>query len=256
MNEIVAAIIGAGASFIVATIGWLFEHQRAVQSERKVLAFEQATEVGATSSKNRLLNRFGFTRDFVRDERTIGQFWTTVGNTIDQPTFNLPLDFGKQLEPRIQAGPPHQCDFRVEILGGLVAKEVLNYSVGTTIRGGVKMTKEEADACYSLDAFKSEFVSYDVDYPLERLDLSVTFPEGYIVQCYTGVFLAHSECVHTREQLRMKNEGALVQLRNRATLSVSAPLLGFRYAIYWTPLEKRAFDALGTPPQQTKPAEN
>lgn len=162
-----------------------------------------------------------------------GKFLVSESGKIESPPELLSSSLSKSKKNvRLELTEPTGSEFRVYIEGLLYSTDgVLSYEVRGRASRAVLMTKEEVDVEYKNSEFKYEYVSQDVSMLVKRLDIEVVFPEGFGVTPHPGVFFGSTEILHNLELRRVSFEYA----DRRATLSVSDPLVGLTYLIYWTP---------------------
>jgi hypothetical protein len=119
----------------------------------------------------------------------------------------------------------------------------------TTSPVHLKMTEEVEKAIYMYEQdapeqpvfnnSRVEFVSFFVVEPIERLELSVTFPFDYRVggQSQIGVRYGRTSTVHDIEEQRLRNSvfSKLGNGRQTLSLEVAKPMIGLHYYLYWVP---------------------
>lgn len=271
METIIAALI-SGVAVIVAAIIAARERRRAKDAETNVEQLEKSIAETSGLCQEDYLRRYAFKAASVTDVRTIkdlqgtveqlrqyhgvkimdkgislaslpGRVWVAPGRIVEDPSLVAPTNFSKAVTLAIKSRAPDRCEFTVEIAGGLTeADPGLDYGFRTTYSRGVVMTKEEVEQAYREHVFKNEYQSFDVDFPLDELELCVKFPERYRVECFPAVFVGYSERMHNLELERAK--GGLKVTPTEARLRVKEPLLGFRYAIYWLAPPEKEFARL------------
>lgn len=273
MDTIVASLVGATATILVAIFGYL----RIREERRRVEKAQQATdslqrETTATGAliRDELLLRYGFKMESVKDlvelidldgscqvtkshqgvqvvlgNTTIGQIRRSLSGSgvITQLPQLQPLSYGKAVQIAVNGQDAHQCDFQIEITPALALGDPpLDYSHVYKVSNAFVMTREEAVEAYRNDPFKLEYHTLHVDFPIDSLEIEIVFPEGYAVDTFPGVFFGNSEEIHLLELGRVK--GGFERGARGATLKVRGPLVGFRYLIFWDPLPREAVDAL------------
>lgn len=272
MQTIIAGVIGA-AAVIAASIIAAVQAGRAKDAKDDVNELQETIAETSSLREQEYLRRYAFKAASVSDVRTVkdlqgtvevvrqyqgvkvvdkgislgylpGRVWVSPGTITKEPSLIPPPSFSKAVSLVIQSSESQRCEFTVEIAGGLTEGDTgLDYGFRTTYCRGVVITKEEMDQAYRDDVFKNEYVSFDVDFPLDELELRVEFPEQYKVQCFPAVFLAYSECMHGLE-LQKTRDGFEAMSTGGARFKVKEPLLGFRYAIYWIPPPEKEVDRL------------
>jgi len=134
------------------------------------------------------------------------------------------------------------------IPGALQYGESLSYSLSAEIDKGFLVTKEEVEK--STEEFKREYWAFCVVSLMEKLELEVSFPEGYSVKCNVGVSLGpiiRSEVSMDGEELsRIRGNKWFVTSNGSARLTVMKPLIGFSYLIYWIPPAEKIVAELRT----------
>lgn len=140
------------------------------------------------------------------------------------------------------------CQFFITVAGGGLSEKdgEINYSYVYSASRAFCMTKEEADQAYKDEPFKYEYCSVVVASPMKRIELEVEFPDGYVIkQPYLATFVGLTEFINDKEFEKRSEQGCLKQIGdNIARLEINEPAIGFRYAIYWTPISKKEYEKL------------
>lgn len=255
LEAVIGGVLGAVGTIIGALIAVL-GHRR---NDRKVRSIENAA-IGSVEA----LPGFGLHAAYVNDFRTLLDLEGTVeivrkfGNIkVTEPGTNISyipgrmrvipgflqtppellpdIGYEKALKLEIRKSDRQSCEFTVEIQGGLSTNDPeLSFGFRAVAEGAVVTTKEEMEKQYKNDAFRNEYVSSDIDVPMDVLELCVEFPPSYNVKCFPAVFIGHSEVMIDRELQRTK-DGLMMTETGGARFRVENPVLGFRYAIYWIP---------------------
>jgi len=159
---------------------------------------------------------------------------TPGGKIKSGPSLRSHSAFPKDLSLVILKKTDQECEFQLEITGGLTANDPpLDFEISTDLSKAVLMSREEVETAYHNDLFKRDYHSMDVEFPVDSLELSVIFPENFPIQLFAGVFAGRSEVLHDPEYNRVK--GGFTTNSRGATFKIDGPLVGFRYFIYWTP---------------------
>ena len=94
------------------------------------------------------------------------------------------------------------------------------------------MTREEVEKTYHDQNFKYEYISLRTEMPTDKARLEISFPKGYPVELYPGVFFGdESESLHDSELNRVA--GGFTKTPLGARFIVTKPVVGFNYIIYW-----------------------
>lgn len=139
------------------------------------------------------------------------------------------------------------CRFFINIAGGGLSEKdgEISYSYAYSISKGFCMTKEEADQAYKDDPFKYEYCAMAVTNPTELIELEVRFANGYAIRPYLAAFVGYTEFINDKELKKRSDEGCLTRIDDiGARFRIKQSLIGFRYAIYWTPMLKKDYEKL------------
>jgi len=164
-----------------------------------------------------------------------GRLWVdTPGGTIkSDPRLVTHTDLGKNISLVIRKKTATECDYAVEITGYLTGDDPsLDYEIEVNYSKVVLMTKNEVQASYASASFKFDYHSFDVEYPIESLDLEVIFPQGFAVTAYGGVFQGRTENLDAQEFQRVQK--GFTRNNRGGRFSIKKPAIGFRYFIYWS----------------------
>ena len=133
--------------------------------------------------------------------------------------------------------------FFVHLTGGLAPKakdeqpQLLSYDFKYSLSKAFIMTKEEADKTYRNSLFRDEYSMVGISCPIDVAELEVEFPERYLVKPpFLAVFVGLAEDINVRETNERVKQHCLTPIEdNKFRLEVKQPIIGFRYAIAWTP---------------------
>ena len=137
-------------------------------------------------------------------------------------------------------------EYQIEIAGGLNYGEKLNLECSAEVKGAFFMTREEVEQ-HAPRSFKKEYHSFSVVTPVERIEIDITFPEGYAVEAFPGVCIGSvlsDKYMHNEELGRIEKNQWFQKSNTSASLQIDEPIIGFSYLIYWMPPPKRLVDAL------------
>lgn len=164
-----------------------------------------------------------------------GKFWigTPGGSIVAEPRLNVHPGFPKHVELKIESFNTTQCHYRVDVVGSLTEEDPkLDFDIEVTYKRGSLMTRQEAEEAYQSHLFKHDYLAFDIEAPVDDMDLEVEFPSEVPVSLHPFAFFGWSEIENQRE-LR-KISGGFNTDGHRAKLTVGDPLIGLRYAIYWS----------------------
>lgn len=108
------------------------------------------------------------------------------------------------------------------------------------------MYKEDVEA-NATETFRKEYWSFKVHGVVDELEIRVNFPEGYRPTARAGVWIGSNlddKYIDAQELKRVESRFRQPPDSTAALFGVKKPLLGFTYAIYWVPLEKKQVEAL------------
>jgi len=110
------------------------------------------------------------------------------------------------------------------------------------VEKAIWMFEQDAPEQPAFNNSRVEFVSFFVIEPIERLELSVTFPYNYRAggQSQIGVRYGRTSTVHDVEEQRLRNSvfGKIANGRQTLSLEVEKPVIGLQYYLYWVPPRK------------------
>lgn len=188
-------------------------------------------------------------RDGVTITNISGRVWVSHpgGKIITAPHLMGAPSFTKAVELKVIAtteqAAGQECEFKIEVTGGLTNGDPgLDYEYQAVYSKGVCVTREEMADAYRGDEFDKEYHSFDVVEVINKLELEVTFPEGYKVHAYPMVFFANGETI-VQKELQQIIPG-FSKTATPSVLRVDQPKVGFRYAIYWIPPSAREVEQL------------
>lgn len=258
---VIAAVIGVvgtvGGSTISAIAG-ARQGRKAARSDA-----ESLSQQTAKSFQAQLVERFGFKAEKIASHMTVldvagnasvsrrwrgikvqeghsvshvsGEFWvTTPGGTISKlPELTGVDGYRKEVSFVPVSRSDNRCRYRVEIAGSLLPSDPpLDFDLEVQYEHCVLMSRKAVDEAYVNEAFKRDYVAFDVEVPIDSLELKIEFPPGTDVTTYPSVFYGWSEHPHSQELARSKS--GFEPLPSGGRFVVREPLVGFRYLIYWT----------------------
>lgn len=163
-----------------------------------------------------------------------GRFEIAAGRIAGQPLLSVKSGFPKAVQLRVTRFDPTNCEYLIGITGGLTAGDPkLDYSVVVDYIASFRMTRAAAELEYRTSSFHHEYLSMDIVIPLHQLDIDVLFPAGYAADAFSAVFIASTEVMDHDEVMRVS--AGLTCTARGAHLTVSKPMVGRRYCIYWIP---------------------
>ena len=260
--EIGAALI-TGVSSLAAGLGggWLGGKK---QGERKVRAkLESQAEINSSSLHDQMIDFFGLkighlksamkisdtgdcvvTRSFREVEivqgssisHIPGKFETLTpgARIISGPEVSIVNGFSKLVDAKITRRTDQRCEFVIDIAGDLDSgDDGLNFDIAIEYSGNVLMDMGSVRSAYANDIFKWDYLFFDVQLPVDNLEIDVSFPEAKKFEMYSIVFFGSSEHIHHNESRRVAR--GFEATSGRARLMVDKPRIGFRYAVYWKP---------------------
>lgn|GEM_PF-6808599 len=154
------------------------------------------------------------------------------GRITRHPAFIRKVKFRKPviLTPRVQE--ENLSLFDVVIKGSLTQTDPkLNFEYESSVTKSFLMTREEVDKAYQKQDFKYEYISLRMEMPTDKAELDISFPKGYPVEFFPGVFFGESESMHDSELNRVTK--GFSTNGSTARFTVINPLVGFNYIIYW-----------------------
>ncbi|MBV9611197.1 MAG: hypothetical protein JO091_01940 [Acidobacteriaceae bacterium] len=160
-------------------------------------------------------------------------------------------EFPKEISLVLTKDTPAEREYNIEIPALLTPNEPpLDFEIETEFCKSVFMYREAVDAAYSNDEFKRDYHAFDVEFPINKILLEVSFPENFPVTTFAGVFAARTENFYDVEFQRVK--GGFEKTTRGGRFAITSPLVGCRYFIYWTVPPKSALPAIhaGAAPQE------
>ena len=118
--------------------------------------------------------------------------------------------------------------------------QLVSMKIGETIEKGIFMDQASTPV-HPIFRSKVESISLLVVEPIDRLELSATFPPGYGVggALQISVRYGRTATVHDIEEQRLKSNGALKPDNNGGQqtlrLVVDLPMMGLQYYLFWEP---------------------
>ncbi|HZS46645.1 MAG TPA: hypothetical protein VFC63_16330 [Blastocatellia bacterium] len=168
-----------------------------------------------------------------------GRVWVAGRGKIAEKPKLMEAKFGndttaKDVDIKIVGSGKDYCDYKIIIAGQLTYDDGdLSYSTFTKLERMIVMSKAEFDEVYNDPGFPYEYITLEPELPSKALILKVSFPDGYSVKAYPGVFYGDSDTLHNVELGRVKT--GFSQNGYSYIFRVAEPLIGFRYCIYWSP---------------------
>ena len=202
----------------------------------------------ACTSSLSILNRQGDSRvkrawQEIRSRREVANipgrfFLATPGGSIagKGPRFIEPSNFPKAVtwSPEVKRrNGVHEIEYTVTITNFLTPFDPpLNYGIEVDYDRGVLMNLQAVKDAYANDAFKWDYHSVKVAFPVDQLTIEVEFAEDFGFETFPSVFYGH-ESYHDLEFQRVRKgfKGGLKSLKS--TFRIEDPKLGFEYLIYW-----------------------
>lgn len=228
MVEIIAALITGVASLASGWYGGNRSGKKKLQSQ-----FELQAEANAKSFQDGLVDRFGWKaascRSFMevfntegdarctRSWRGVqpndgisishmpGMFWTgTPGSSIRKyPEVEVVGEFPKHVSIVKSTEFAQECKYRVEIVGSLTHDDpLLDFDLTVEYEKTVLMTSAEVEKAYASDVFKNDYMAFDVEIPIDEIEIEVAFPPESGFKAFPCVFFGSSELVHNKELQR------------------------------------------------------
>ncbi len=105
----------------------------------------------------------------------------------------------------------------------------LSYSVEIDCERGVLTSPEAVKRAYAKDAFKWDYYSVRVTFPIERLTIVVEFGTDWSIKTFPGVFYGHE----SHHELKFQRVCEGFSGGSRSTFKIEEPKFGFEYLIYW-----------------------
>jgi|RhiMethySRZTD1v2_1073278.scaffolds.fasta_scaffold02811_22 Predicted nucleotide-binding protein containing TIR -like domain len=169
---------------------------------------------------------------------------TTPGGKITRPpSFVKPVKFPKPVTMKYKVQTDELCEFGVAITGSLTNFDPeLDFEYESSIERFCLMTQEEINQAYKESDFPYEYISLRSEMPTDKTIVEIQFPEGYKVECFPGVFFGESESIHDLELYRVRN--GFETLPRGARFSITQPLIGFNYLIFWLSPPLAKFDRM------------
>lgn len=157
---------------------------------------------------------------------------TRNGRITRHPAFIRKVKFRKPviLTPRIQEN--NLSVFDVVIKGSLTQSDPkLDFEYESSVTKSFLMTREEVEKGYQKQDFKYEYIALRMEMPTQKAELDISFPKGYPLEFFPGVFFGESESMHDSELNRVTKGFSTTGCSARFT--VIKPVVGFNYIIYW-----------------------
>ena len=244
---------------MVAVIGLFLQEVRRRDAKRKSeqrmqeVAIDQSEKAAqdygwraqACTSSLSILNRQGDSRvkrawQGIRSRREVANipgrfFLATPGGSIAErgPRFIEPTNFPKAVtwnREIKQSNGVHEIEYTVTITNSLTPHDPpLNYGIEVDYERGVLMNLQAVKDAYANDAFKWDYHSVKVAFPVAQLTIEVEFAEDFGFKTFPSVFYGH-ENYHDLEFQRVRN-GFVRGLRSM--FRIEEPMPGFEYLIYW-----------------------
>jgi hypothetical protein len=263
--QVLAAVITSGVTTLTTFISFLWGLSQKKKAKKAI----------ETTSKviDRLTERLGFKIGSIRIEAIIedsqglsktdweyndvqiirhgaqlpnipGRMWFAPPNSeITKPPTLVKHTFSRPLNLTILERTKNSCDYQVEITGSLNHGDgLLSYKYTAEISNAFFMVKEDLDA--APQQFKREYWGFNIVIPVDKLEVSISFPPGYRVATYPGACLGDvlSEKLLHGDELQRIGANKWFEKgpdNDWARLRVEEPIVGFTYFIYWTPLPKK-----------------
>jgi hypothetical protein len=161
-------------------------------------------------------------------------FVSTPGGSIKNgPNLITHKEFPKDISLVTSRKTATECIYQIQIPTILTSNEPpLDYEVETEFSKAVLMSRDAVDKAYTNDLFKRDYFSVDAEFPMDDVEIEITFPEGLAVTTFGTVFLLHSETLEDSEFQRVKK--GFERTNRGARFEIHRPTVGFRYAIYWS----------------------
>ena len=159
---------------------------------------------------------------------------TRNGRIIKHPTFIRKVKFAKPVVLTQRVKNENLSVFDVVIRGSLTQSDPkLDFEYESSIARSFLMTREEVEKAYRNQDFKYEYISLRMEMPTDKACLEISFPNGYPVELFPGVFFGESESMHDSELNRVTKAKGFKKTRYGARFTVNKPVVGFNYIIYW-----------------------
>ena len=155
------------------------------------------------------------------------------GRITQYPTLIKKIDFRKPVYMNHLTKKDDLSEFAVVIKGSLTqADPQLDIEYESSVTKSFLMTREEVEKLYHDQNFKYEYISLKTEMPTTKVKLEISFPNGYPVELYPGVFFGNeSESLHDSELNRVG--AGFTKTPCGASFEVDKPVVGFNYIIYW-----------------------
>lgn len=155
------------------------------------------------------------------------------GRIAQHPTLIRKVKFKKPVFVSQRVKKNNLSVFDVVIKGSLTqADPKLDFEYESSLTNSFLMTREEVEKTYHDQNFKYEYISLRTEMPTDKARLEISFPKGYPVELYPGVFFGdESESLHDSELNRVA--GGFTKTPLGARFIVTKPVVGFNYIIYW-----------------------
>ncbi len=167
---------------------------------------------------------------------------TRGSKIIKYPSF-INKKFPKAISMQHRVKKLNVNQFDIVIKGSLTQFDpALDVGYESTVSKFFLMTKEEVEKTYAGKDFPYEYIALRMEMPTTKTVLEISFPEGYSVDLHPGVFFGESESMHDSELYKVRK--GFKKTRRGARFTISKPLIGFNYLIYWESPSKQDFDKL------------
>jgi hypothetical protein len=155
------------------------------------------------------------------------------GKITKHPTLIRKIDFRKPIYVNHRIKKDDLSEFAIVIKGSLTqADPQLDIEYESSVTKSFLMTREEVEKTYHDQNFKYEYISLKTEMPTDKVRLDISFPDGYPVELYPGVFFGNeSESLHDSELNRVG--AGFTKTTCGASFEVNKPVVGFNYIIYW-----------------------
>jgi hypothetical protein len=216
---------------------------------------QPASKVGVISLTANILDRQGLSKTIWRweDFRTVhqnvtrdvirGELWFgPTSQILKKPSFKYV--FPRTVTPEIIELDNYKFKYQIHIDGLLNYGESLGYEFRVEVANAFFMNREDFAKYTEKEpqAFNKEYWGYSILIPVDKLELNLTFPQGYVVETYPGACIGElvvEDQLFDQEIQRIQDNGWLVKNGNSVQLTVQNPIMGLSYFIYWEPLPKQ-----------------
>ncbi len=140
--------------------------------------------------------------------------------------------------------------FTINIVGGLSFGDTLSYEYESEASHGFYICREDVEA-NAAQTFNKECWSFRVQGMIDKLEIRVNFREGYTPIAYPGVWIGDvidEKQIDNQELKRVEKGFTHATNWTWAHFEIEKPIVGFSYAIYWVPPEKKHVEAFKNKP--------